>query len=150
MSKPTELNYVTTPFGKKGSWAAGYHTGIDYRAPAGTKIFATRGGKVVHAGYGGSYGSAYGNYVVIQVFYKFRRRQCLYAHLSKPLVKVGQRVKAGQAIGLSGETGNTFGAHLHYEERFKPFTYWNHYNPVLPNWYPKSVRARKRISARMR
>lgn len=138
MTRPTLLNYVTTPYGKPGSWAAGYHTGIDYRAPTGTEIFATRGGKVVHSGWGGSYGSAYGNYVVVQTFYNGRRRQCLYAHLSKNIVKPGQRIKAGDVVGLSGETGNTFGAHLHYEERFAPFTYWNHYRPVLPAWQPKN------------
>ena len=145
MVRPTELNYVTTPYGKPGSWAAGYHTGIDYRAYEGTPIYATRGGKIVHSGYGGTYGAAYGNYVVLQTRYRLRRRQVLYAHLSKTSVKVGQKVKAGDKIGLSGETGNAFGAHLHYEERLYPFGYWNHYRPVLPAWQPKNKKRLKKI-----
>lgn len=145
MVRPTALNYVTTPYGKPGSWAAGYHTGIDYRAYEGTPIYATRGGKIVHSGTGGTYGSAYGNYVVLQTRYKLRTRQVLYAHLSKNTVKVGQKVKAGDQIGLSGDTGNAFGAHLHYEERLYPFGYWNHYRPVLPAWQPKSRKWLKKI-----
>lgn len=138
MVRPTALNYVTCEYGKPGSWAAGYHTGIDYRAPTGTEIFATRGGKVVHSGTGGTYGSAYGNYVVVQTVFKMRTRQVLYAHLSKTSVSLGQKIKAGDVIGLSGTSGNTFGAHLHYEERLYPFNYWSHYPPVLPPWQPKN------------
>lgn len=138
MTRPTTLNYVTCEYGVKGDWAAGYHTGIDYRAPVGTPVFATRGGKIVHSGTGGTYGSAYGNYVVLQTRYKFKTRQVLYAHLSRNSVRVGQKVKAGDRLGYAGETGNTFGPHLHYEERVAPFTYWNHYRPVLPAWQPKS------------
>lgn len=135
MTSPTALNHVTTPYGEKGDWVAGYHTGVDYRAPAGTEIFATKGGKVMHAGTGG-YGPAYGVHVIIQSYYWGVRRRHLYAHLSKSDVQVGEKVKAGQVIGLSGETGNTFGAHLHYEERRYPFGYWNHYRPVFPDWQP--------------
>lgn len=137
MTHPTKLNYVTMPYGVPGNWAAGYHTGIDYRAPVGTSIYATRRGKVVHAGTGGSYGSAYGCYVVIQSWHKGRFRQHLYAHLSSAKVKVGQRVRAGDVIGLSGQTGNANGPHLHYEERKSPYTYWYHYKPIMQDWYPK-------------
>ena len=143
--KPTRLDYVTCPYGKPGDWMAGYHTGIDYRAPEGTAIFATKGAKVVHSGYGGVYGPAYGNYVVLESWYRGRKRQHLYAHLSKSLVKSGQRVKGGDKIGLSGASGNAFGPHLHYEERFTPFTYWNHYKPVLPDYVPLSKKIRKKL-----
>lgn len=145
MTHPTDLNYVTTPFGKSGSWAAGYHTGIDYRAPVGTPIYATRGGVVVHSGSGGKYGSAYGNYVVIQSVYQGVLRQHLYAHLSKTKVRRGSVVRAGHLIGLAGETGNTFGSHLHYEERVFPFGYYNHYRPVLVNWFPRNKKWRETI-----
>lgn len=147
MTRPTVLNYVTTPYGKKGSWAAGYHTGIDYRAPVGTPIYATRRGKVVHSGYGASgNGAAYGNHVAVHSMHRGRKREHSYNHLSKNVVKAGDRVKAGDLIGYSGETGNTFGAHLHYEERFYPFKYWDHYKPVLPEWEP----LRKRILRKLR
>jgi murein DD-endopeptidase MepM/ murein hydrolase activator NlpD len=128
---------------------AGYHTGIDYRAPVGTKVFATRGGRIVHSGYGGGYGPAYGLYVVLQTRYRFRTRQVLYAHLSKSKVAVGQRVRAGDVIGLSGETGNTNGPHLHYEERVYPYGYWNHYRPGFPGWQPPSAKRLVKILKRI-
>lgn len=143
--KPTVLGYVTCPYGKKGSWMAGYHTGIDYRAPTGTNILSTKRGTVVHAGYGGSYGPAYGNYVVIQTWHYGRKKQHLYAHLSKSLVKTGDRVQSGQIIGKSGTTGNTFGPHLHYEERYYPFNYWAHTKPVLPEWQPIGKKIQKKL-----
>jgi murein DD-endopeptidase MepM/ murein hydrolase activator NlpD len=43
---PVPDKRITTPFGKKGSWAAGYHTGDDYACPIGTKVVATRAGVV--------------------------------------------------------------------------------------------------------
>lgn len=149
MTRPTLLNYVTCAYGVKGDWAAGYHTGIDYRAPVGTPIFATKGGKIIHSGYGGHWGAAYGNYVVLQTRYRFKTRQVLYAHLSKNLVRVGQKVKAGQRIGLAGETGNAFGPHLHYEERVYPFGYWNHYRPVLTSYRPKNKKYLKSVLRRI-
>lgn len=149
MTQPTLLNYVTCVFGKKGSWMAGYHTGVDYRAPVGTKIFATKGGTVVHSGTGSSYGSAYGSHVILKCRDSKGSVEVLYAHLSKPLVRKGQRVKTGQCIGLSGETGNTAGPHLHYEERVYPFNYWSHRRPIFPDWKPLNKRflaaIRKRI-----
>lgn len=149
MTRPTELNYVTCPYGKPGSWMAGYHTGIDYRAAVGTEIFATRRGKVVHAGPNSSYGDAYGTCVIIQTFHRGRVRQHLYAHLSKVKVRKGQKVSAGEVVGLGGETGNTFGPHLHYEERTRPFSYWNHYRPILPAWQPKKPKVLQRILKRI-
>lgn len=140
MTQPTKLNYITCHFGEKGSWMAGYHTGVDYRAPVGTKIFATRGGLVVHSGENSSYGDAYGKHVIVETTYRGKKRQILYAHLSKTSVRTGQNIKAGDVVGLSGITGNTNGPHLHYEERFYPFTYWNHYKPVFPDWKPANQR----------
>lgn len=140
MTRPTELNYVTCEFATPGSWAAGYHTGIDYRAPVGTPIYATRGGKVIHAGWGGTYGPAYGNYVVIRTWDGRRFVQHLYAHLSHSKVKEYQRVSAGDVIGLGGDTGNTNGPHLHYEERTYPFDYWQHRPPKFPAWQPTKAK----------
>lgn len=132
MTQPTALNYVTCEFGRKGSWIAGYHTGIDYRAAVGTEIYATRRGRVVIAGWDKSYG----NYVVVESWHKTKFIRHYYCHLSKFYVKRGQRIYAGTTIGLSGETGNATGPHLHYEERVAPFGYWNHQRPVLPEWKP--------------
>lgn len=138
MVLPLRDIYVTAEFGRPGSWAAGYHTGIDYRAAVGTNVYATKGGVVRHAGWGG-YGSAYGEHVVIQSWHNGARRQHLYAHMSEPVVRTGERVKTGQWIGKSGVSGNVTGPHVHYEERVSPFGYYNHRRPVLPGWKPVSI-----------
>lgn len=115
---------ITTPFGKPGGWAAGYHTGDDYAAPSGTKVVATRGGVVKSAGWS-AWGSAYGLHVVIET----NGVRHGYAHLSAAKVSVGQSVARGQQVGNVGSTGNSTGPHLHYEERVSPFGYSNHRNP---------------------
>lgn len=125
MASPCPGYKVTTPFGKKGKWAAGYHTGDDYAAPKGTRVNATQDGVVKHVGWGG-YGKAYGAHIIIQHDDKVRT---LYAHLSRTRVKVGQKVRAGDHIGDVGSTGNSTGPHLHYEERVSPYGYNNHRKP---------------------
>lgn len=127
---PVRKYPATTPYGKPGPWMAGYHTGIDYACPEGTWVRATKGGTVVQVGYD----TSYGNHVVVQSWHKGRRIRHTYAHLSKPLVRVGMRLVAGRPVGLSGDTGNSTGPHVHYEERISPFGYWNHQKPVLPEW----------------
>lgn len=145
MSNPTLLHYVTCSFGVKGSWAAGYHTGIDYRAAVGTKVHVTRRGKVIHVGYD----DAYGNYVIVQSWHKYRFIRHYYCHLSKFSVREGQRLNAGNVVGLSGDTGNTTAPHLHYEERHSPFGYYNHHKPVLVDWWPTTKRGKNKVRARI-
>lgn len=130
--KPVDAE-VTTRYGKPGNWAAGYHTGLDYAVPEGTIVRATRRGFVVRQGWD----KDYGNYVVVSSWHKTRRIHHWYCHLSKAVVFPGERVRGGNPIGLSGNTGNSTGPHLHYEERVKPYGYWNHILPVLPNWRPR-------------
>lgn len=148
MTRPTRLNFVTCPYRRPGGWAAGFHTGMDYRAPVGTKIHATYRGRVIHAGTGG-YGSSYGKHVVIISSFRGKRVVHLYAHLSRVNVSRNQRVQPGQVIGLGGETGNTNGPHLHYEERVKPFGYYNHRRPRLPRWSPKTKWGKNKVRARL-
>lgn len=136
MVYPVEHVYINCGYGVRGPWAAGYHPGIDYDAVVGTKIFATKGGKVQFVGTYNGYGQDYGHHVIIKSWYKTRYVTHLYAHTSVTYILPGQRVKAGQALGLSGNTGNTTGPHLHYEERHSPYGYYDHYNPVLPEWSP--------------
>ena len=87
-----------------------FHKGIDIACPIGTEVYASRSGKVTFSGYNGGYGIT----VIIEHELGY---QSIYGHLSKPLVKVGQRVKAGSLIALSGNTGRTTGPHLHFEVR---------------------------------
>lgn len=84
------------------------HLGTDYGAATGTKVLATARGRVVHAGWKGTLGKA----VIIDHPNGYRTR---YGHLSKVLVKKGQKVKQKDVIGRVGVTGRTTGPHLHYE-----------------------------------
>ncbi|MDI1463036.1 M23 family metallopeptidase [Catellatospora sp. KI3] len=85
------------------------HQGVDLVGPAeGTAIGALHRGTVVQAGWNGAYGYS----VVVDHGDGIRS---LYGHASKVLVKVGQRVEAGQTVGLLGNTGLSYGTHLRLE-----------------------------------
>ena len=86
------------------------HNGLDFGIPVGTPIKSTMDGKVVHAGWNNQ---GYGNLVIVEN----ASYRTYYAHLSSIPVSVGDLVTAGTAIGLSGNTGNSTGPHLHYEIR---------------------------------
>lgn len=91
-------------------YAAGRHTGVDYGVKSGSRVGSAASGIVTRVGSEGAYGNA------IHVRHG-DGTTTLYAHLSGINVKAGQKVKAGQQIGLSGNTGRSFGAHLHFEVR---------------------------------
>jgi murein DD-endopeptidase MepM/ murein hydrolase activator NlpD len=86
------------------------HEGLDIAANVGTPVHATGDGIVSYVGRRGGYGN------VVEINHGFGY-STLYGHLSKPLVKSGQRVSRGQNIALSGNTGLSTGPHLHYEVR---------------------------------
>ncbi len=88
------------------------HEGIDFVAPVGTPVVATAAGRVVRARYSG----AYGNMVEVEHAEGFVTR---YAHLQSMLVQPGQEVRAGERLGLLGNTGRSTGPHLHYEVIFR-------------------------------
>jgi murein DD-endopeptidase MepM/ murein hydrolase activator NlpD len=127
MANPIPPFRITTPFGKRGGWAAGYHTGDDYSTNRrnGIKVLAAKGGWVVSVG--NAWGSSYGKHIVL--INKKTGIRHGYCHLSSIAVRPGQHVKKGQLIGRSGNTGNSTGPHLHYEERRSPYGYWNHRKP---------------------
>ena len=106
-------------------YAAGRHTGIDFGAKTGTRVGAAAAGVVIRAGSEGAYGNA------IHVRHK-DGTTTLYAHLSGIGVKAGQKVKAGQQIGKVGNTGRSFGSHLHFEVR-KADKYGGDINPK--SWF---------------
>lgn len=86
------------------------HNGLDFGIVVGTPVEATMDGKVSYAGWNNQ---GYGNLVIVENGdYK-----TYYAHLSSIPVSVGDSVAAGTTIGLSGNTGNSTGPHLHYEIR---------------------------------
>ena len=84
------------------------HNGTDFAVVVGTRVYAVGDGVVTRA----AYHPAAGNYIVIKHGRKYTSR---FLHLSKILVRPGERVEMGQLIGRSGNTGRSTGAHLHYE-----------------------------------
>jgi hypothetical protein len=92
------------PFTKK----LAFHAGVDFKADTGTKIEAAMDGIVKYAGRK----SMYGNAVVIKHENGY---ETLYGHLSKTMVKQGDKIKQKDIIGLAGSTGRSTGPHLHFE-----------------------------------
>jgi murein DD-endopeptidase MepM/ murein hydrolase activator NlpD len=86
------------------------HTGVDFRAPVGTPVWAADGGVVVHAGWLEVYSYA----VIID---HGGGVSTLYGHCSSLEVSSGQSISAGQVIARSGSTGYSTGPHLHFEKR---------------------------------
>lgn len=116
---------MSSPFGYRSDPLLGYtkrHTGMDFACPPGNPIYATGDGVVVLAKYDHS---GYGRHVEIDHGFGYVTR---YAHMSRLDVEVGQVVRRGDCIGLSGRSGRITGPHLHYE-----VIYRNNY--VNPAWY---------------
>lgn len=106
---------VTAAYGAQdysGLWAStnNRHTGTDYNVPVGTPVTAAMAGVVSSTDLGPDYGMA------IMVDHP-NGYQTIYAHLSEKDAKVGQTVAKGQRLGKSGDSGNSTGAHLHFEVR---------------------------------
>jgi murein DD-endopeptidase MepM/ murein hydrolase activator NlpD len=134
LRSPLEFSRITSGFSHARfhpilqRWRA--HKGIDYAAPAGTRVRATGDGIVEFAGYQG----AYGNLVVLRHPSKYTT---WYAHLSgfAKGIRKGARVAQGEVIGYVGATGLATGPHLHYEFRINDV----HQDPlrvVLPSAPP--------------
>lgn len=106
---------VTSKYGYRPHPVTGryqFHKGIDFRAATGTRVYASKGGRVILAGRKGGYGKIVG----IEHEGNFTT---WYGHLSRIKVKTGQTVNIGKIIGLSGNTGISTGPHLHFEIRYK-------------------------------
>lgn len=112
------------------------HCGIDLSAPKGTKIYAAGDGVVFKSE---AKSRGYGYHVKINHGYGY---VTLYAHMSKILVKQGQKVKRGDVIGLVGNTGLSVSSHLHYEVRVNgkfvnPVNFY--YNDLTEEEYKKML-----------
>ena len=111
--KPISGGRLSSGFGRRNAPTKGAstnHGGIDWATPTGTAVAASSGGTVVKAGWGSGYG------YVVYINHP-DGKQTRYGHLSKVLVKVGQTVKQGEKIALSGNTGRSTGPHIHFEIR---------------------------------
>lgn len=117
---------ISQEWGKSNiKYAAGRHTGMDFAAKTGTNVRSVAGGIVKRTGYD----KAYGNYMAVG---HKDGTTSFYAHLSSVNAKAGQKVKSGQNIGKVGNTGRSFGSHLHFEVR-KSDKYGGDINPR--SWY---------------
>lgn len=113
---------ISSPFGYR--WGGDFHGGTDISngASLGERIVAAADGTVIKANKTDSWGMSYGYYTMIDHGLDSKGRQIvtLYAHMKKgsPIVNVGDKVVGGQTvIGYIGNTGNSYGAHLHFEVR---------------------------------
>lgn len=106
---PTESRRITSKYGYR--WRR-MHRGLDVKVYVGDTIRSAFDGKVRVVKYEPR---GYGKYVVIR---HPNGLETVYGHLSKQIVKVGDIVKAGEPIGLGGNTGRSTGSHLHFETRF--------------------------------
>lgn len=107
---PTTSRKVTSGFGYRPRFRR-MHKGIDVKVQTGDTIYAAFDGKVRVVRYERR---GYGKYIVLR---HENGLETIYAHLSKYLCDVNEEVKAGQPIGLGGNTGRSFGSHLHFETR---------------------------------
>lgn len=128
MTAPVKNPKVTQPWGRPNPrYKAGRHTGIDFGMPVGTPLFAVAGGKVRLLN-----DKSYGLVVVVSYEHAGIKYEDWFCHMSKQEVANGATVTAGQQIGLSGNTGNSTGPHLHLETRIAPFRYGNDVaHPIL-------------------
>lgn len=121
---PTPSTRITSPFGPR--WRR-MHNGLDLKVNIGDTIVAAFDGKVRIVKYERR---GYGKYVVIR---HDNGLETVYGHLSKQLVEENQLVKAGEVIGLGGNTGRSTGSHLHFETRFLGIAI----NPIYMFDFPK-------------
>ena len=102
---PVKNYTLSSPFGFR--WGR-LHAGLDMAGPTGTPIYASDGGTVVRAGPYSGYGYC------VEIDHE-NGKWTRYAHCSRILVSVGEKVYQGQNIALVGNTGNSYGSHLHFE-----------------------------------
>ena len=119
------------------------HEGLDFTSPVGTEVHATGDGRVATAEYSTN---GFGIHVVIDHGFGY---ETVYAHLSQLKVRPGQRVKRGDLIGLSGNTGLSAAPHLHYEVHkagipMDPVNYL--FNSLTPEEYAATIELARHAS----
>lgn len=124
-SAPMERNPPTSAFGWR---RIRYHKGIDLDLETGDPVRVTFDGQVRVVSYEGR---GFGKYVVVR---HYNGLETVYGHLSKQLVQPRQEVKAGEVVGLGGNTGGSRGSHLHFEIRYEGYPF----NPLEIFAFPES------------
>jgi len=105
---PLGFEKISDHFGTPRSNSVGYHTGVDFVAAVGTIVGSSAAGQVTVA----TWDPSYGNWIEIDHGGGYRSR---YAHLNEIFVREGEWVQSNTYIGTVGNTGNSSGAHLHFE-----------------------------------
>lgn len=110
--KPVPESRISSRFGRRkdpfNKYSRNFHSGLDMAAGVGTPVVASADGEVVFTGKNGGYG----NTVILLHSDGYKT---VYAHCSKIVVEVGEKVKMGRVIAAVGRTGTATGAHLHFE-----------------------------------
>lgn len=137
---PDGTDYIayTYPYGSRGDGTYPIHHGVEFVNPIGTEILAVGSGTIVAAGEDKTevYGARtdfYGRAIILKLDQTFRDEPVyvLYGHLSQIMVEEGQKVEAGEVIGLVGMAGIAEGPHVHIEVRYRKNEYNHTANPVL-------------------
>jgi murein DD-endopeptidase MepM/ murein hydrolase activator NlpD len=111
------------------------HNGLDFGTPTGTPLLAVDRGRVIRVDFEQN---GFGHHLVLQHAWG----ESLYAHLERVDVGEGAQVEPGQPLGLSGESGKCFGAHLHFGIRIYPYTRsdgWGGFVNPIPHMQPDDL-----------
>jgi len=100
--------HITSPYGPR---RGRMHYGVDLKLQTGDPVVSAFAGMVRIS----RYNASFGHVVVVR---HYNGLETLYAHLSKRMVKPGDLIEAGDTLGLGGNTGRSYGSHLHFEVRF--------------------------------
>lgn len=122
---------VTCEYKRKGSWACGWHTGIDLVGDSDT-IYGTCDGTVTKIGWDNSYG----NYITVKAP---DGKYHWFCHLSKVTCSEGDKISRTTKIGVMGSTGNSTGKHLHFEIRNSSNKYADNSDPAAYMGIPNKV-----------
>ena len=136
---PLDSVEISSPYGERGQK---FHQGVDLRAKKGTPVHAASKGVVVYVG---SKIRGYGRMIVLKHDDGF---YTVYAHHSKNIAKAGQKVEKGEVIALSGSSGHSHGAHLHFELRRGTQSYDPEYalNMSLKTSVNRKIASKSRLS----
>lgn len=125
---PVVNSRISKEYGAKGKiWKSGWHDGVDFACKIKTPVYAARKGVITS----NNWGKDFGLHIVQRRTYPLgTKNHLIYAHLSRVIVRSGEKVKKGQLIGYSGNSGKSTGAHLHFGER--DGARWSTSKPVNP------------------
>lgn len=122
---------ISSPFGsRKINGKEEFHNGIDFKVPVGTEVYACEDGAAYRCGWQDETDKSKGFGLRVMQEIEVRENHdnvryfIFYGHLSKIMIPEGERIKKGQLIGLSGNTGRSTGPHLHLGCRKRDTSEW--------------------------